>query len=186
MNEQAKLRNKNLLLKEYELCQSSAQRLELTIWQTFAAIGVVSIATLVAVAKAPPDTVVAVVIGFLVIATTWIWWCMARRWWSIQHATFLRMRHIEECIGSLYQMRYVKYLDELRKLRQESDCEGQRELEDRYFPRNLRIKQHLLHKDMEEVCGDYQRAGIQKVFRWFPWLNPLMWVVLWVVLWLDP
>ncbi len=176
MNEQEKLASDSLLLKEYELCQASVQRLESTIWQTFAAIGVVSIATLVAVAKASPDALVAFVIGILVIATTFIWWYMARRWWSIQHATILRMRHIEECTGTLYQMRYVYYLDGLHKLSEEGDYEELRELKDRYFPRNLRIKQHLVHKDMEEACKDYQRRGIQCILKYFVVLNPAVWI----------
>ena len=179
MNDQAKLASDNLLLKEYELCQASAQRLESTIWQTFAVIGVVSIATLVAVAKAPPDIVVAVIVGVFVIGTTFVWWFMARRWWSIQHATILRMRHIEECIGSLYQMRYVHYLDGLQELSQESDCgrlkRGLKELKARYLPHNSKIRKYL-HRDMRKARRNHQRAGIQDALEYFVVLNALVWI----------
>ena len=180
MNEQAKLASDNLLLKEYELCQASAQRLESTIWQTFAVIGVVSIATLVAVAKAPPDIVVAVIVGVFVIGTTFVWWFMARRWWSIQHAAFLRMQHIEECIGSLYQQRYVKYLDGLCTLMsQESDCSkltGLRELQKRWWPLDSKIRKHL-HGEMSNTRKNHQLAGIQVVLRYFVVLNAAVWIV---------
>jgi len=180
MNEQAKVASDDMLLKEYELCQASAQRLESTIWQTFAAIGVVSIATLVAVTKAPPDIVVALGVGVFVIVTTFVWWFMARRWWSIQHAAFLRMQHIEECIGSLYQQRYVKYLDGLCTLMsQESDCsklKGKlRELQQRSLPLDSKIRKHL-HEDMRNARKNHQPAGIQDVLAYFVLLNVTVWI----------
>ena len=47
-------------------------------------------------------------VGLLILAG--VWWLMAWRWWSIQHAIFLRMKHIEMELG-LYMTRYSHWLD---------------------------------------------------------------------------
>lgn len=72
-----------MLLEEYKLCQSAAERLESTIWQTSAAIGTGSIGTFILIAnrtveEQPPLPVVAI-IALLILFASVVWWLMARR-----------------------------------------------------------------------------------------------------------
>src|SRR3972149_11973155 len=102
------------LWKEYESCQKSAQSLEAVLWQTNAGLGLGSIGTIVLIFNHTKDEQlpwqVILALGSFFLAVTIIWLFMARRWWSIQHAFFIRMRHIEEDL-STYQTRYIHYLD---------------------------------------------------------------------------
>ena len=147
-----------VLLKEYELCQDSAQSLESTVWQTSAIIGIGSIGSLILVANHPPDEqppfLVAAFIGALVSLASFIWWRMARRWWSIQHAKYLRMRHIEEDLN-IYQTRYVRYMDDISELSTSGLLEGRQD-DLRHF-------------------ANYQRAGIQEYLRFLPLFIAIAW-----------
>ena len=156
---------RNLLLKEYELCQNSAQSLESTIWQTSTAVGIGSVGTLVLVANIRPDWQVVAIIGGLVTATAFIWWYMAKRWWSIEHAKFLRMRHIEEDLKMMYQVRYIQYLDNPRQL-VTSGLSMERQHELKHF-------------------DNYQRTGVQGVLRFLPYLVLTTWVLFTVALLLS-
>ena len=100
------------ILKEYELCQNTATRLEDTIWKTSAAIGLGSLGSFVLVIsqKEAPDWQSILIVGLLVFVTSLIWLFMAKRWWNIQHATFLRMKHLEEELH-YYQTSYIYHKD---------------------------------------------------------------------------
>jgi len=151
---------REILLKEYELCQASVQSLESAIWQTSAAIGIGSIGSLIlVVANVERDKWgLAVIVGGLVTATSFMWWYMARRWWSIQHAKYLRMRHIEEALcNTMYQVRYIQYLDDPKTL----SASG--------LP--------LEHQHQLRHFSNYQRLGIQCVLRFFPYLVLTAWVL---------
>lgn len=104
-----------LLLEEYKLCQNTVTRLEETVWKTSTAMGLGSFGSLVALIslKERPNQSSIFILGLLVFFTSLIWWFMAKRWWNIQHATFLRMKHIEEDLHFL-QISYIYYKD--RKL----------------------------------------------------------------------
>jgi len=163
------------LLKEYEMCQSAAQSLEATIWQTGAVLGLSSIGTFILVASHPPREqppwLVAAGIGALVSLSSVIWWRVARRWWSIQHTKYARMRHIEETL-LLAQTRYIEYLD-----KPPGDAAAQS------------LKAKLIGKvatsDQLDELGeiDYQRGGPQKYLRFLPWAITVVWVI--YVLWLS-
>ncbi len=105
--------DKEALLKEYELCQNSAQSLETPIWQTSAAIGIGSIGSLILVATAerPLPLIPTIIIGAFVCLGSYMWLFIAKRWWSIQHTNYLRMRHIEEDLKVICQTRYIEYRD---------------------------------------------------------------------------
>ena len=105
------------LFKEYELCQDTVRRTESTIWKTSAAIGIGSLGPLIlfATQKEKPDWQTTFIIGILVFSAALTWWFIARRWWDVQHATLLRMRHIEEELH-LYAVRYVHHKDKKLQL----------------------------------------------------------------------
>lgn len=86
-----------LALEEYRLCHTSASSLETSIWQTFAAVGVVSVSAFSYTLFAPDTSWQQVVsIGTVVSVLSLIWLLMADRWWSLQQTHFLRMYHIEQ------------------------------------------------------------------------------------------
>jgi hypothetical protein len=102
------------LLKEYEYCQKTAQSMERTIWQTGAAmsLGLVGSFLLIAL-RAPEDQPAwyfACLVGPFMALVALLWWFAARRWWSVQHAMFIRMRHVERRLG-LHSLWYVQYID---------------------------------------------------------------------------
>ena len=103
------------LFREYELCQANARSLESQLWQTAGVIGFAAIGTLVSVAGQSLHWFVVLIIGFIVVSASYMWRAMARRWWSVQHAFYMRMRHIETILG-LYQTRYVDFLDDPDRL----------------------------------------------------------------------
>ncbi|MHB1418074.1 MAG: hypothetical protein ACYCX4_00580, partial [Bacillota bacterium] len=100
----------NCLLKEYEMCHDRVKNLESTIWITSGVIGIGSIGSLISIME-KAGAIKTLVLGVFVIIWVWIWWFIAKRWWDIQHTTFMRMRHIENELG-LFQQRYIRYLDQ--------------------------------------------------------------------------
>ena len=169
--------DKELLLKEYELCQNATQSLETIIWQTSAIIGIGSIGAFILVANRSEDKslpwIAICVIGLLVSSASWVWFLMARRWWSIQHANFLRMRHIEERLAIFQRTRYVKYLDDPDLLSKCNLPENQRnEIE-----RQARERRYLIR-----LFPAHQNLGIQSVIWFIPFIVTVGWGIylLWI------
>lgn len=164
-NERSPRPGEAMLLKEYELCQKAAQGLEATIWQASGALGVGMIGTFVLVAgraqDEQPPWQVAGVIGLSVLLVSIVWFFIARRWWSIQQAYFIRMRHIEEELG-LYAVRYLRFLDDPGTLAGSGLCEAHAsELERRARSR--------------KVLPAHQRWGIQWILSFLPLIVLLTW-----------
>jgi hypothetical protein len=174
-----------LLLKEYELCQDAAQSLESTIWQTSTVIGIGSIGTLVLVASQPIEWPLTVSVGLPIIFANWIWWGMARRWWSIQHAKYCRMFDIEQHLRVLYQTTYVRYLDDLHDPK--NGVRGWRN-----HRKREEDKQRLKTKLKEKYCLtagqesgllelSHQHLGVQFFIRLFPFVSTIAWILYWVL-----
>ncbi len=157
--------NTGILLEEYKLCQNKTEKLEDTIWKTSGAIGFGSLGAfvLVNVQTHKPQWQTILILGFLVSATSLIWWLMARRWWDIQHTTFLRMRQLEEKLH-FYQVHYIYHKD------------GKLDLQ----PNHFTLPQ--THIDELNGGGDrnpdkrYHLRGVQSWLRLLPfWIIPLSW-----------
>ncbi|OFW64866.1 MAG: hypothetical protein A2Y74_09225 [Actinobacteria bacterium RBG_13_63_9] len=166
------------LLKEYELCQSSAQSLEATVWQSAGLIGLVSIGTLALMATSTPSVVPALAVGSLSTASSIMWWAMAKRWWSIQHAKFRRMRHIEATFQTPGQMHYISFLDHLHSDRKSAPLKAE-------DPRVVAFaEQYSLQiaqaKSLAEL--QYHRRGPMEILKYFPALTALAWAVYVLVL----
>lgn len=149
------------LLKEYEFCQSAALSLEETIWQTSAIMGIGIIGTFLFIgtrsAIDQPPWQVAAISGAFSFAVSLIWWFVARRWWSIQHAMFMRMRHIEENLG-LHAHRYIKYLDDPSTIPTSDLAEKQFD----------ELKRRSVQKGVLRFYHEHQRSGVQSVLKLFP------------------
>ncbi len=146
-----------ILLREYELCQNTTQHFERIIWRTSAAIGVGTLTPLVAALltkNVDGKWGFIVIFGLLIVATCWIWWGMAKRWWDIQHAIFQRMRDIEEDL-EMYQSRYVAFRD------------GNLDVEDTDLPEE--------RKERLRMIPAFRRRGVQKVMRFLPWILTAAW-----------
>jgi hypothetical protein len=124
---------------------------------------------------------VAGAVGVLVNVAACIWWHMARRWWSIQHVKFLRMRHIEESIG-LYQTRYLRYLDE-RVDKKTEDAKAS--LVEMCVP-NGAIWRESVVQDLEHLRETHQIKGVQDFLKWFPLWNAVAWGIYVIYLLLEP
>ncbi len=155
------------LLREYEFCQRTATSMEATIWQTAAAmsLGLVGAFLLVAtreVASQPPWWAAALM-GALSFGVSTIWWVVARRWWSVQHAMFYRMRHIERTLG-LHSLRYVQYLDHPALLKTSTLAKSQ-------------IDELAARAAKANTVGikDHQKLGPQSVL----WLLPFLLAGIW-------
>jgi hypothetical protein len=98
------------LLKEYELCQDHVKHLDLNIWTTASIVGLGSIGSLALPVSSRIGLPELYAIAILVITVAWIWWAMASRWWDVQHASLIRMKHIEEELH-LFRNRYIAFLD---------------------------------------------------------------------------
>lgn len=169
MTEDDKLDNE-LLLKEYELCQKAAQSLETIIWQTSATIGIGSIGAFILMANHTEDKplpwIATCVIGLLVSSASWVWFLMARRWWSIQQANFLRMRHIEERLPIFHRARYVNYLDD-PDLLLKCNLPPNQQNEIRAQANERRYLKCLL--------PSHQKLGIQSVIWFIPFIITVAW-----------
>ena len=149
-------------LEEYKLCQNTTARLEDTVWKTSGAIGFGSLGAFVLVTfqREQPEWQTILIMGFLVSITSLIWWFMAKRWWDIQHATFLRMKHLEKELH-FYQVNYIYHKD------------GTFDLQ----PDGLGLTQ----SHIDELNGDRDRKchlrGVQSWLRLLPyWVIPISWV----------
>ena len=139
--------------------------MESTIWQTSAAIGIGLSGTFLyfgtrTIDNQPPWQI-ALIIGVFISLLIVMWWFTARRWWSIQHAMFMRMRHIENEL-SLHSLNYIQYLDRPEIIPSDKLPEYQRS----------EIKERACKRE----CLGHQRYGVQQVLRFFPWLACLSWL----------
>ena len=150
------------LLKEYELCQANARGLDAQIWQTAGVLGFLAIGGLGAVAGQSLSVPVVIIIGLLVSTMSHLWLRMARRWWSVQHAFFMRMRHIEATLG-LYQVRYVGFLDNIDGL----DATPLSET----FKAEIRARSHK----RDDGGKAHEKEGVRRTLEKLPCLDSAAW-----------
>jgi hypothetical protein len=160
-----------ILLNEYNLCQSSAQALEATIWQSAGLIGLVGIGTLTLVATSEAALLPTILVGAFSTAGSIIWWRMAKRWWSIEHAKFRRMRHIESILGLPGQMHYVSFLDDLHHHSTSAPVPAN---DPRVATLADRYSLPMAHA-MSIAALQYHRAGPMDILNWFPALTAVAW-----------
>lgn len=160
-------KDREILLKEYEFSQSTAENMESTIWQSSAIIGLGLIGSFLLIAtrgeESQPPWYVACLIGPTVFVLSVIWWLVARRWWSVQHAMFMRMRHIERRLG-MHSLNYVRYLDNPKLMpRTGLNQAEKKEINERR------------EKDIFPFIKDHQKRGVQE----FIWVFPLLLLGVW-------
>jgi len=110
MEDNEKERKEKLLLEEYKLCQDSTKKIESTIWQTGGLLGLGSLGSFVALTVGKAIQPASLLVGLFIVIILCIWWRMAKRWWDIQHTTFIRITHLEEKLD-FFQTRYIRYRD---------------------------------------------------------------------------
>lgn len=180
--------NNQLILEEYKLCQDSVQTLESTIWTTSGVIGIGSLGSIVAIltqfspatfflrpekvgAITPASMLMISLIGVVVTTTVFLWWGMAQRWWTIQHTTLRRMRHLEKRLG-FNQKRYIDFRDyklpenswtareyhnlqtQLRELRPIFDKEDIATLRNVFEKNSNKVQKKQLHFDEQKLYWD--------------------------------
>ncbi|MBN2352571.1 MAG: hypothetical protein JXD23_08380 [Spirochaetales bacterium] len=151
--------NIDLVSNEYRSCQDTTQKIESTIWSTSTAIGIGSLAPLIALILTDKiEAIPAMIIGLLITFMSLIWYFMATRWWDIQHTAFLRMKHLEEILG-LYQIRYVYYRD------------GKIDLE----PNDTTFKKSFIDELKGHQTTKFHLRGVKKWLRLLPWFILISW-----------
>ena len=160
---------REILLKEYEFSQATAESMERTIWQSSAVIGLGLVGSFLLIAlrgdDPQPPWYVACLIAPTIFILSGIWWLAARRWWSVQHAMFMRMRHIERRLG-MHSLNYVRYLDDAK-----------------FIPKsglNQDEKSEIAwrrEKNILPFIKDHQKRGVQEFVWVFPFFMFLVWLV---------
>jgi hypothetical protein len=93
------------------------------------------------------------------------WWLAARRWWSVQHSVFVRMRHIERRLG-LHSLSYLQYLDHPEKT-----------------PKDRLLASELADLELRTKARD--RLGIRRHQHWGVqaslWVLPVLIFVAWLL-----
>ena len=116
-------------------------------------------------AQEQPPWYLACLAGPFMAGIAFLWWLAARRWWSVQHAMFMRMRHIERRLG-LHSLSYVRYLDHPETL-------PVRDLA-RYEIDDLRQRSSAKHTI---GIGRHQHWGVQATL----WLLPIVILFAWLL-----
>ncbi len=113
MNTKSNRLKADILLKEYDICQQSAQSFEGPIFQSGGAIGFTSIAALGLLianedVKGPALYAAASLANF----GGYVWLRMSIRWWAIQHTIYDRMHRIEKDLGISGYVTYIRRRDQ--------------------------------------------------------------------------
>ena len=161
--------DREVLLKEYEFSQSTAQSMESAIWQSSSVIGLGLIGSFLLVAlrgaDSQPPWYVACLLAPIALIISGLWWLIARRWWSVQHAMFMRMRHIEKRLG-MHSLNYVRYLDNVKFMPTSGLDQAEKD----------ELNQRR-EKDIFPYIKDHQKRGVQE----FIWVLPLLLFFIWFI-----
>jgi hypothetical protein len=115
-----------------------------------------------------PDWQSILIIGLLIFSISLIWWKMAKRWWDVQHVTFLRMKHLEEELH-YYQTRYISHKDGKCDLQADGVTLSQPQIDELNISGNKNF--HL--------------EGVQSWLWLLPWIVFLSWAALAFSRWND-
>jgi hypothetical protein len=158
------------LVEEYRICQNQASRLETNVWQTATLLGIGSIVGLVSLAKQTSSQcqtgwITVMLASAVTINATIVWWRFARRWWSIQHLKYERMREIETVVGLKQSQMVLERDSEAQQHRRYLQQEG------RWHQRILSLLCFSLPKDVQAAKSErgkmqkYEYRGIQPAGR---------------------
>ena len=97
--------------QEYDICLSRSQQLESNIWISSSLMGIGStLPIIIALFSDKIGVFSFCIIGLMVISINLIWFFISRRWWTLQHIVFLRMRHLEQKLN--YKINsYIAHFD---------------------------------------------------------------------------
>jgi len=173
------------LIREYELCQQGVQALEATIWQSGSLIGIGSAGGILLVAGLDDAKLAVIPAGIVVVYASFLWWRLAKRWWSVQHARITRMRLIEKELQRAGQTSYVQYLNDLHRV-----CSRRKKRWNRRGKRAegpvARLRNSVPLEDAAELhrvnWPTYYKPGPREFLWQLPWLNLVAWIVLSVLL----
>ena len=104
------IKDKQTLLEEYKVCDSTVNRLDNLIWQMASILFPITLAGLAYFGLAASHTldqfVVLVVVAIGSIILTLNWYFLSRQWAGYQKIAVYRMREIEHEIGNVWLYRY--------------------------------------------------------------------------------
>lgn len=167
------------LLREYEINQLAAQSLENTVWQSASVLGIGSAAGLILTIGKDTALHAVLLVGVFVVGSSFAWWMIAKRWWTVQHTKFTRMLHIEQELKRAGQTSYLRYLDDLTQLLEQR--EGQKPHPSRARPTGSPRLQYEIPpnaaRDLWRInCPGFERRGPKEILEFLPWFNLLIWL----------
>ena len=169
--------NSEMLFKEYEICTKEASRLESNIWQTAtlfsigSGIGLTYFLKEFLITKGNYSKLELVVplFAFFSIIVSLVWWRMAKRWWSIQHLKYERMREIEKILG----FRQISIVNE-------RDNETMQHIKSYRFLYWFRyqIPKNITAKKCDDIVKikNHEHRGIQPAISFLILANAILWI----------
>jgi hypothetical protein len=174
--------NVDLLFKEYDICRKEALQLETNIWKTAAIFSIGSGVGLTYFLKeylifkgnANQIGLVVFLFGSFSIIVSLVWWRIVKRWWSIQHIKYERMRELEKLLG-FRQCSMVC----------ERDCEAMEHIKSYRFIYVIRYKKmpkKTISKRSIDISRikNYEHRGIQPAISLLLWSNFVLWLSLYL------
>ncbi len=107
-------KDRDALLEEYKVCESTINRLDHLIWQMASILFPISLAGLTYFGVTANHTldqfIVLVVVASGSIILTFNWFYLSRQWASYQKVAIYRMREIERELGTIWLYRYSGFV----------------------------------------------------------------------------
>ena len=157
------------LLEEYKICNKNASEMDQLIWNSSKILGIGSLGSILissfSLDKGNITPQQILILGFFIVASTWIWWGIAKRWWDVQHTAYQRMRDIEKVLG--YGMaRYI------------SCKEGRLDADSLFFPEG---EYKYIDKEKLQYSRKFKKGGVQAWMRYFPPLVTITWILFFII-----
>lgn len=107
-------KDKQVLLEEYKICDSTVNRLDNLIWQMASILFPITLAGLAYFGLSAQHTfsqfIVLVVVALGSVILTLNWYFLSRQWAGYQKIAIYRMREIEHELGSIWLYRYSNFI----------------------------------------------------------------------------
>jgi len=175
MPEQLSQQEIDVLLKEYEVCESSVESFAVSVWQTSTVIGIAGIAPLALVAANNAPLGASCIAGLSSILGILVWWRIAIRLWSVRDVKLKRMFHIEEDLGIGRQGHYVRFMDDLHDKHPSRKVSTEDAPEIKALSEKSLIPEERAKKMAAEI--EYERKGPKDATRIFIIATIILWLL---------
>ena len=169
------------LIDEYKMCREDAARLEANIWKTSTILGLSSVTGLILklnqnVASKDHFFLISA-IAFFMITASLVWWRLSRRWWSIQHVKYNRMKVLEGKLGfkqnTLVECADSEVMSKIRSKQQDRNCCKLFWLLRYSIPK----KGDSIPSEQDENITKHEHRGNQPAIKLLVFTNIVIWII---------